>query len=677
MRLFTTRLGCTFFVAALAATGCGPASQDDEGRNESVASDMVQSDGGVIVSVGLDGLSGKPLAQYMVNHPARFSLTIKPSGPVETHHLQVGLIEENGEQRSCMIGDWHVTYGIDPQVKDNTFHLAERVVIPDDCLGDLDSGVYNLWVGIDPLMEDELAAGVGKEFNTQFFDVAGTDLNNEDRNALCVGPHGEPGCVAQVNLVPSNGHNLEASRISTSSSIGTLDGVCSVDGAMPLFLAHTQLYLDGSRAQDGKTEGTDAADTLSQIIGGQVGLQYDICPRDPVTGACAPKTSWAPLSIGSKGGLLDGAVVSQMLSGEPSEHDHPLYAQPDGVACARIVGNGLDAQDWTKYDTFNLRACATPTFKETRNGGAATADNCVSMPVHVTRAEAGKGSQVSSVQFRRTYNNSFGNSVVGVNIDAGTDSNANLAGASTHNWANANLTGWFSRNLVHIWADAAAYVAINGSFYDIGIDVFGNNLWHPHQTYNGSVNYSNTWSQSYSRSVSMTYNYGILGLGLNVTGALTGTAGISATLDLQAQSGSNPYFPAAVGTGWAHFGVTPSASLAMSLSASANLAVLRGGVTGTLNLLGVSLPANASLRWGSLTQPVNPSLGLLATGSLSITINTLSGNVRVWVDARRPAWCGWHPCLKWSNIYNQNIASWGGSTWSNSLYTYNYSGTLY
>jgi hypothetical protein len=484
--------------------------------------------------------------------------------------------------------------------------------------------------------------------------------------------------------VASGGHNLEASALTTASSIGTLDKDCSLGGTLPLFLAHTELRLDGSRAQDGNTEGTEAVNTLAQLGPDPVTLHYSICPRQAdggEAGACAPQTTWAPLVIGGEAGVVDSAKIAQIVAGEPSLHDHPLYAAPDGAACARMNGTSADAESWLEFNTFNLKVCADVPFDETRNGGGdASADNCVVVPVHVARsanapdpaAEAGGASQGNSIQFRQTYANAWGGSVVGVNVDAGTDSIANLSGATTHNWAKSDLTGWFSKHLVNIWADAAAYVSVTGSNVDAGVEILGTRYWSYQHTLN-SIH--TTWGQSWTKTWSVTYNYGILGLGLNVTGSVNASAGINTALDVTSQNGNGPApFAAATRIGWAHVSATPYASLSLGLSAYADVLVLKGGVTGNLNLLVLSLPAVGDLRWGLVSQPVNPALLVTANASLDLSINTLSGSIRVWVDARRPAWCScgrWcpgYPCTTWANIYNQNIASWAGWTWNSNLF---------
>ncbi|MGK3960037.1 hypothetical protein WMF38_44180 [Sorangium sp. So ce118] len=661
--------------ALLAGAGCAAPGPLEDPSSEHTFPIGINDENGLITMVGLAGTTGEPLASYMSHHPVRVSVTIEPTTAVAPHRVLIGLVEketadvEGAEVRTCLLGEIETSYGVADDGTSVPVTIKRDVVIPADCLADgAQSGIFNLWVSVDPLMEDDPTGFA--DYNTQFFNAAALDMNGDDRNTLCTGPNGEPHCIVDVPVTASGGHNIEASRIALESHIGAIDASCSLDAAVPLISLNGELRIFGSAAHDGVTEDEEADNTLAAAAGpdAAVGVTYAICPRGQpgADGAapCAPGTTYAPLKIGNAegaGDLSSAAAITHLVTGEPHVFNHALHAEPGGDTCGRLNGAPGASQNWTGYATFNLRMCAAPPFAETRSGGDAAADNCVVEPMQIVHT-ASAPDEANSLRFLKRYDQSFGNSVVKVAISLGTDSNLNLSGATTHNWAQANLGGWFSKSLVNVWADGAAYVSLVGSNANAGVEIFGTRHWQYQKTLN---DIHAAWNPSFSKSFCLTYNYGLLGLGLNLQGCLQGTAGISVTLDVVGKDARGTgAFASSTRIGEAVVVATPHASLNVTLSAYVNIGIAKGGVTGSATLLGVSLPTTATLRWGLVS---GPSLVTTANTRLDLTINTLGGSVRGWVDARKPAWCRcgrWcgYPCTKWSNIYNADIARWSGST---------------
>ncbi|MFT3770443.1 MAG: hypothetical protein QM820_33870 [Minicystis sp.] len=367
-----------------------------------------------------------------------------------------------------------------------------------------------------------------------------------------------------------------------------------------------------------------------------------------------------------------------MATDEPNSLDHAVYADPAGAACARINGAG-GGESWLGYSTFYLRACADLPIAETRNGdGDAKDDNCESVPVQIVRAESsnpGADGEASTLQFNNTYSNSFGGSVASVSLNANRTATANLSGATVQKSLTSNLGGWFSANLLNIWANGASNASLTGSASG-GFSVFGTSYW---SASSSSNNYQSSGGPSFNVSIyCMTYNLGVAGLGFNLSGCLNAAAGLNFTYDIKALNGAGPSpFNTATRHGQTRVDITPYANVSLVLSAYANIGVLQGGVTGNVMLLGVSFPSKDDLRWGLTTFSGKPAMIVTANTSLGLTFNTLSGYVYAWVKALEPHWCRgkWgipYPCFEWNTIYNQNIISWTGGTTTLNIYAGNF-----
>lgn len=678
--------GLALAIASIGALGgcttAGGDAPESEPRDLASAEDPIGLDdsAGIITSVELASTGGEYLGTYMTHHPVRVSVTLNPTTAPADHHVFFGLVEKvpdgvsTGEVRTCLLGDVRTNYGVNEGETAQPVTITTEAVIPADCLADeSQTGTFNLWIGVDPAMEADQTTF--PEYNTQFFNAAAIDMNGDNRNVLCTGPNGEANCVMDIVVNTSSGHNVEVAKAELKSSIGAVEDACPLDSATPLLTAHSTLRIFGSAAHEGDTleEAARNALQLAAGAGAAVDVSYSLCPRgdEGPDGAapCAAGTSYAPLLIGNvdpNGTLVATAQVDHLTTAEPHELTHDLHAEPEGETCGRIHGVAGAAEDWSGHSTFNLRVCAAAPFSEVRDGGEPLEDNCRVIPVQIVRGAVGGGEQGSSLQYAKRYDFSFGGSVVSVSGSVGTDNLVNLNGAQSKNWARANLGGWFSKSLVNIWADGAAYVVLPGSYVDAGVEIFGTKYWQHKQTLN-EIHYSST-PVSYSKSYCLYYNYGILGLGLNVGGCLQGNAGITISFDVVSKDGNGlPPFATATRVGEATAAVTPFASLNLVLSAYANLGIVKGGVTGNLTLASINLPAQAQLRWGAINN--GSALQVQASAGLYATLSSLGGNVSAWVEGYKPAWCScgkWcpgYPCMKWSNWYRGEVARWTGKTW--------------
>lgn len=92
---------------------------------------------------------------------------------------------------------------------------------------------------------------------------------------------------------------------------------------------------------------------------------------------------------------------------------------------------------------------------------------------------------------------------------------------------------------------------------------------------------------------------------------------------------------------------TPSGSVSAAASASVNLGVASAGVAASLRLIGVSVPATASVGL------VNSSAGYQVryAANVDAVVDSLSGSVDAWAKVG---------FSKWTKKYTANIASWSG-----------------
>jgi hypothetical protein len=477
---------------------------------------------------------------------------------------------------------------------------------------------------------------------------------------------------------------------------GNQDTKCSTNHGEPLYEVDGSLILYGFPHHDDETEGAlEDNDALDALHGdtANIDIKYSICPAGEAD-ECADGTDWAPMTIaGDKeasfvcsdtqyttketclansgtwgpgnASLAPLFKVRDLPAGTPFEFHHKLFLEDGSDGCSNTLG------DWNQYGFFYIQMCAHSSFTESGQQTELEGNNCKKVSVNLIKDDVIEATDGSSYELSSIWDTSTGNSVIGANAAIGTVNHVNLSGATTENYANSNVTGWLNFSIFDIHANAAAYVSIVGSNYDAAITILGTTYW---SASDEIAEYSNTWDYSYSKSYCYTYNYGIAGLGLNIELCAGGAAGLETVLEIRAveDSGVAP-FDSSTRIGVATVTATPFAGLTMTAGASANLAVLRGGATGNINLVVISVPAEGSLSWGLVD---GPALVLVANASLDLSLDFLSGTISAWVEAWHPAWCGcgsWcpgYPCGNWGTIWSDNIATWSGFTYSYNIYSH-------
>ncbi|MBI4957768.1 MAG: hypothetical protein HY908_37525 [Myxococcales bacterium] len=641
--------------------------------------------------------------------------------------------QDESTQHTCQLGSFEVELLASDQAVPAPVEFSHKFIIPNDCLREGDAvQTFNVWVAIDPTHAEEGDhAGIPESsHNTQFFDVNLTDTEGENRNAECyldlAGQTGQ-GCIVDLEVHASPGLDVEFEEFELETEIGVVprqgsyacdDGVslteadclaagqlwqlatelCDTDHGAPVLEVDGSFTLFGAEAHDGVTEGPVQPDVLDTFgPDAKLRIFYDFCPAEKVGDAydCVAGESYVPLLLAStehadfvcsnpayttqadceshagtwgpqQAPLVPSDDFADLPAGEPHHFHHKIFVEDGTAACSAYLGG------WRDYGLFNLRVCAVPEgFTEDSHHGDHDANNCIVKQVQLIPGSFPEQG-ASNLEMVKDWGTSTGNDVVSANLALGTQNYLNLSGASTNNYAVANVGGWFSFPVVNLWAKANANVSIVGSGYDAGVEVFGVKLW---GVADEVPSYHQTWNVSFQREYCMTYNYGVAGLGLNVKLCAGGSAGIDAEATINAATGAgNPPFDQSTKIGQATLTVTPYAQITAQASAYADLAALKGGATGDITLVSLRVPAVGDLKWGLVS---GPSLVVTGAASLDLSLTLLQGSINVWVKAWQPSMCGWWPCSDWADVFNKNIAEWAGLNYSYNLFSQNAQLTLF
>jgi hypothetical protein len=546
--------------------------------------------------------------------------------------------------------------------------------IPEDCLTDDETEVFNLWVAINPAR-----GGDGEvhedDVNTQFFNRFYEDSDGEDRNMLCLDRDGTPGCIYDLTLSASPGHNLEINAVEMDSSVMTFSSDhCTIedpsDAHLPLEL---ELKLFGSDAHDGINTDHDYHDPMTELLGatGSVEVKFAMCPRGD-GGDCLDTQYPLFISATDDEGVElidDSHATVNMIPHQPSRTTLDLYVGQDSELCDALSGDddffAETGHDWGGYASFNLVTCAMVPFDEAGHGDHET--NCRTDIVRVVHTTPST-STTSSFELGETFTRNVGNSVVGVGAAFETYNLLNLGGAYSTTTADVSITGWLSLPIANAMVEGRAWVAVVGSGVAGNLDVFGARLWDYDATI-PEVDYSDdiTFSDSYCGS----YTYGVAGIGLVSSLCLDGSAGITNALSVTAAEGESELFADSTTYGLIEASVTPEVAMGLTATASVDLAAVVGGINGVLNIVTTSLPATADLAWGLVELPSGAAtVATEYSAGLELQNTLLSGSVSVFVNALQPAWCygSWgipYPCPAWARVVSQPLVSFAG-------YTYNY-----
>lgn len=674
------------------------ADDDDGGTGDPDPNDAVPNnlaDGPTIVGLEVATTTGDPIRNIAVDHPIHVDLWLAPVAGDTTIHdnvYHIGLVEKHAvganhsTMHTCQLGTLRTPHGPDAVDEFGRVHVRGDFVVPDHCLADATAGrLFNLWVSANPALEgvhDEAGGVHSQDYNTQFFNAEQLDTDGKNRNLLCIGPNGVPGCVIDLNVHPSPGRDIEFRNLWVDSSVFSVWPDCSLATGHPDIETHLDLRMWG---QDSFTD-TVGGELPADVLDEELRITYSLCPRDEASGACTAGTNYHALGVLGHPDhaqtpdlpVQSYAPLRDMHAAAPQRTHHDLHVENDPELCHNLMNLPGATTDWSHFNRFNLRGCvSSPTthvetghceLNGTCSDGHHALNNCKVVPMRLVRAPTTERRSATK-SFGYTWDKNSGGSVVGASAKFWSDTVFSLDGATTSNGGQFDLTGWASAEIFKTWFDGQAYVSLVGSGYDTGVRIFSKNLWSKSQTV-PEVTYENT--QSIAKQLCYNYNYGIAGIGLNASLCASGSASLTVNASISAVEGGGPVpFDSSTRIGEASATVTPGASFGLTATASANVVVARGGITGTLNLIVISLPITGKLNWGLIDGPQ-----LVLTNNLSVGLDTsfLSGNLNVWVDLIKPKWCScgsWcpgYPCSSWSSVVNQTLVSFTAYSLNRTVY---------
>ena len=681
-------------VSCLVGFLSGTACDDDPGQP---AASPSMTDLGTITHLDLTSEDGKILGEYHAGHPVTVTVHVKLNQGISPDYLQkvhVGLVKKIGANDnlangwSCYLGSLHHPDKSIIRNSNKDVVLSGILPIPENCLSpDTTSAIFNVWVAVNPATELDHPRGTPvaqEDLNTQFFISNPERTHNAGQNPLCLDRNGTPGCVLDLLVSKSPGHNVDMRRLDVSSNVFALSrDACDVAAphlANAAIEADVGLTIFGADADDGSAPVTTFKNPLDSLLGpGEaVRLRADLCPRAP-DGACVIDAGYLPLVMSGPplgttdapdSPFFDSLAITNLVPNRDHSYSVDLHVDPKGKLCQELVGGAGQLGGWSQYTAFNLRLCAQVPFAENGHGDDELVDNCRVVPLRfVLTSDQGSGN-ADFLKLDYAWDRSTGNDIVGLSAAAGTVNHFNLDGASSHTYANANLTGWLHVNFLDIDFQGLAYVAVLGSGVSAHVDMFGIREWgYEKWVAAGADTVNLSGDFKYAKDYCLTYNYGVAGVGLDASLCATGSAGVAPTAVIKAvQAAGVAPFEASTRIGDIKANAKPTVDFDITASAYLDVAVAEGGVTGRLVLLHVDVPTDASLKWGLIDNKGKPALTIVSEVNSTLNCNVLSGDISVWVKLYEPAWCycdhwycpDWIPCFNWVDVINQPLVSFAG-----------------
>ncbi len=282
----------------------------------------------------------------------------------------------------------------------------------------------------------------------------------------------------------------------------------------------------------------------------------------------------------------------------------------------------------------------------------------------------------------------FGNSSMSLEAEAYTGSTLSLAdGAETSNWVGVRMSSStfnVSQALLRIAAYGAARTKVVGTHYGYHLDFYGTRYVAEYK----EIKFKNSWdwniTKEWGKATNVFASVAYIDVGLKVNGRV----GFRLDLDIGAHTvGSScntsdctalaAVYPDSASVGLTSVKLTPYGLVKASLNASVSVGVLRAGAAGNLDLFDLSVPIKTSISWGFAGDTNNPQAGRLklgAWGDVGLQSTFLKGRLYLFADNQSISWCSYwgipYPCGSgWSTFWDQTIASWGGWTYNQTLWS--------
>lgn len=636
---------------------------------------------GVLTRLEVTGPDGSPQSNFGIRHPVDIAVDVDPADGwrdrlISHPNLHVGLVErveedeERDEARSCYLGSLTGKGTTGGVLENGKIRFSQQYFIPKHCLADTDSGTFNVWVALNPArrLPGESFDIPEEDFNTQFFNPLFDDTEDEGRNEKCTGANGEAGCIYNLAVDYIEGFNVAAGETALSSGVFIFNPAfcdsAEENFENPLGNVQTGLTLAGTSRAFENVAREFAQNALPSTGTDEISIDYELCPRGS-DGQCADGHDYQSAAVGSpapdsgSSTLVNSVGVDSLSIGNRREARAALYIEP-GPLCTSLAG--WSQPDWSAYRVFNLRTCVSPGFDETAPGSDPAADNCSITTIRMVPIDEtpGGGGQQSGVQFDSSWEESRGNEVLGAYAGFGSENRLNFDGARNRTFAEAGIDGWFDLALLDASVDARSLTDAAGSGVTGHLDVVEVRQW---SIQDGSANQSIEDGIEYAKEACLGYTYGVAGVGLNATLCAEGRAGIDLSVGLSDEqgAGSSP-FDSASRRGSVDNELKPHGGFDLAATATLDLVLAKGGMSGTVNLLSAELPIGSQLRWGEVS---GPAMVVTWEAGTDLVIRMLDGHIDTFVDLATPGWCDCgtfcgYPCRDWKNVHDERLVSFAG-----------------
>jgi hypothetical protein len=153
--------------------------------------------------------------------------------------------------------------------------------------------------------------------------------------------------------------------------------------------------------------------------------------------------------------------------------------------------------------------------------------------------------------------------------------------------------------LFRVYAKGGALTAKASSFYDVGVDAFGINVLGQQQTA-AELTYSVpfTFAKTFQFPV-LSFGFGPVSIG--ITAGVGGNVGLTPSITVSAKDGpeaSEPALAAATSNGMIETKVTPNVGLNGNVTGGIDLALAKGQIVATVQVVDIGFPLTATVRWG-------------------------------------------------------------------------------
>lgn len=422
------------------------------------------------------------------------------------------------------------------------------------------------------------------------------------------------------------------------------------------------------------------------------------------------ETAWQPLYLHSEGdpAKADDEVVQASIDQrffetsltplETRGYKHGLYFENDcgenNTATCDPTVNPRDlvlTGDWSGVTAFELRICALPPDGfETGSGltDDVASNNCWTGPFYLTQQDVTGSTNPDEVVGVEPDEASWGTGIHyafdrghpnTVRVNAAVDGNLHFSlsglSASTQGrvWTDSKYLP--SVEVVKGWANGGVFTTFVGTYYDYGLKVFGHKLFGETRTAELALAFTPV---SFARDVSVEKTFWEFVVPITIWGGITGTLGLDIRLDVTGKCNPSAvscgsqrqlsvweqgqFPPAAGGSPYEHVGVfsleaKPYGVATAHLGTGVNLALVRAGIEGQLDLVNVGFPFQVGLRFGTAN---NGTFRYVTNSFASMNVKVLDGRVLLVVD----------------NFVPTGLFSWGWQRWT-SYQLFSWSGWAY